>query len=101
MAVQLSPETQRRVELMFAPSTRAEVTELLVNECGANLPLLQNLDEVQLERFRFAALKLSDGSLEKLHKAIALAKLDWRDLLASAGFHSANSHTSWLPKKPQ
>lgn len=59
--VPLSPETQRRLELVFAPDDRSEAAELLTTECGTNLPFLEKLDMFQLERFRFAALKLSEG----------------------------------------
>ena len=42
---------------------RREATELLVTEYGTNLPFLDKLDMYQLERFRFAALKLSDDMI--------------------------------------
>jgi hypothetical protein len=84
--VPLSPETRRRLELLFAPDQHAEATQLLVDECGNNLPCLERLDMFQLERFRFAALKLSEGDLAKLWYAVDLAQRDWRDLLVFAGF---------------
>ncbi|MDR3401841.1 MAG: hypothetical protein P4L99_05010 [Chthoniobacter sp.] len=94
----LSPETSRRVELLFAPEQRAEVTRLLFEECGNNLPFLENRDEQGLERFQFAALKLSGGDLHGLREAIDLAKLDWRDLLVAAGFaHDPLEHQRWIP----
>jgi hypothetical protein len=49
-------------------------------------PAVQNASEVALERFQFAALKLSDGNLDKLNRAVDLANRDWRDLLMAAGF---------------
>jgi hypothetical protein len=60
---------------------------------------LEKLNEIELERFRFAALKLSAGSIDKLKEAIALAKADWRDLLVSAKFWTADSHKSWFPDR--
>jgi hypothetical protein len=53
-----------------------------------------------MERWRFSALKLSGGNIEKLSKAIELAKLDWRDLLVSAGFDDVDAHIHWVPKSP-
>lgn len=98
MNTRLSTETKRRIDKLFAPSQRDEVTRLLQDECGNNLPLLENYDEIQLERFRFAALKLSVGCLSKLHDAVRLAKVDWRDLLVSAEFaNDVNAHKHWFP----
>jgi hypothetical protein len=53
-----------------------------------------------MERWRFSALKLSEGNIEKLSKAIELAKLDWRDLLVSAGFDAVDARIRWVPKSP-
>jgi hypothetical protein len=97
MSQRLSPDTEARVEALFPPESRAEVADLLIHQCGNNLPLLEKLDEFELERFQFAALKLSGGSVDKLRKAIQLAKSDWRDLLVSAGFGDVNAHKTWFP----
>jgi hypothetical protein len=92
----LSPATQRHVDRLFEPAQRAEAVRLLVEECGNNLPMLESLDAVQLERYRFAALKLGGGSLDGLRQAIALAKTDWRDLLMNAGFvFDVQTHERW------
>jgi hypothetical protein len=83
----LSPQTQERIDLLFKEKIdREEVARLLIEECGNNLPFLQDLDEHGLERFRFAVLKLSEGDLAKLKSALNLAKTDWRDLLVAADF---------------
>jgi hypothetical protein len=100
MNAQLSPETRRRIDALFAQPERDTVARLLQSECGNNLPLLERFNEVQLERVRFAALKLSSGNLKKLHDAIRLAKEDWRDLLVSAQFaDDVNAHSHWFPNK--
>jgi hypothetical protein len=92
----LSPATRQHLERLFAPQQRAEAERLLAEECGNNLPVLENLDPVQLERYRFAALKLSGGTLDGLRRAVALAKRDWRDLLMNAGFgHDVHAHERW------
>jgi hypothetical protein len=97
--VPLSSETQRRIDLLFSPDQRDEVSVLLREECGDNLPLLpKGREEAYYDRFRFAALKFSNGDLDKLQKAIRLAKADWRDLLVAAGFANyIKIHQSWLP----
>jgi hypothetical protein len=97
MPIPLSPETRRRLDLLFRPKDRADAVELLVKECGNNLPFLEKLDEYQLERFRFAALKISGGDLNKLYRAVELAQRDWRDLLVAAGFgDDVEAHNRWL-----
>jgi hypothetical protein len=94
----LSPETQRRLDILFRQEERAEVARLLAEQCGNNLPFLENLDEQGLERFQFAALKLSGGDLSRLRNVIDLAKSDWRDLLMAAGFgEDTRAHVYWMP----
>ena len=99
-APELSSETERRIALLFIPSDREVVRKLLLEECGNNLPFLEHLDTAAMDRFRFAALKLSDGCLDRLRNALRLAKQDWRDLLVAAGFADRiDAHTSWLPDR--
>lgn len=94
----LSPATRLRLDLMFRPEERADAARLLVEQCGNNLPFLENLDAQRLERFQFAALKLSRGNLAGLLRATDLAKADWRDLLMAAGFgEDVRAHESWMP----
>jgi len=96
----LSAETLKRLEILFKEEDRPVAAQLLEDECGNNLPFLEELDAHRLERFRFAALKLSGGDLDKLREAIKMAKVDWRDLLMMAGFgHSLTEHERWWPQK--
>src|SRR5262245_871663 len=98
-ATDLSSETRRRLEILFRAEDRAVAARMLAEECGNNLPFLEKLDEHGLERFQFAALKLSGGDLMRLRDAIELAKSDWRDLLMAAGFgHDIRSHERWDPE---
>ncbi len=99
MSLPISQETERRIAALFPPSSKAEVSELLINQCGNNLPFCGNDDELQLERIRFSALKLSAGNIDKLKDAIKLAKTDWRDLLVAAGFaNDTTAHKRWIPR---
>ncbi|OLB97478.1 MAG: hypothetical protein AUI02_00910 [Acidobacteria bacterium 13_2_20CM_2_57_12] len=98
MSPRLSQDTERRIAALFPPSSRAEVSELLIVQCGNNLPFCDGDDEFQLERIRFSALKLSAGNIGKLRDAIKLAKTDWRDLLVAAGFaDDPAAHKRWIP----
>jgi hypothetical protein len=83
--VPLSPETRRRLDVLF-PGRNREEAEALLLECGDS------------DRLRFAALKLSGGNYRKLVEAVELAKIDWRDLLMAAGFgYDVRAHEDWEP----
>ena len=95
----LSPETIRRVEILFRPEDRETAIALLRDQCGDNLAFGKNADMYTLERPRLAALKLSDGNLPGLERAVRLAQGDWRDLLVAAGFaNDSGAHRKWEPK---
>ena len=95
----LSPETTRRLDILFRPEDREAAKTLLYERCGNNLPLLGKYDMYQLERFRFAALKYSDGDLSRLEAAVKLGQEDWRDLLVTSGFaNDIEAHRRWEPK---
>jgi len=97
----LTPACEQRIALLFAPDEVALVRALLLEECGNRLPLLEQADSATMDRYRFAALKLSAGSLDKLERALSVAITDWRDLLVAAGFgHSVTAHLEWQPEPP-
>lgn len=97
----LTPETQRRLEILFAPEQREAARVKLETDCANNLPFCEKLDPVGLERIRFAVLKLSAGGLANLAREIAQAQCDWRDTLMAAGFgHDVNAHQRWFPEPP-
>lgn len=96
--VPLSADTVRRLDALFAESERAAATELLVTQCGDQLPFNEGSDPVRLERIRFAVLKLSGGDLGRLGEVVAQAKVDSRDVLVAAGFGAdVTAHRSWQP----
>jgi hypothetical protein len=95
----LSPETLRRIDILYSIEDRDRARTLLYEQCGNNLPFLEKADMFKLERFRFAAMKYSDGNLPKLERAAKLAQQDWRDLLVATGFaNDINAHRRWEPK---
>jgi hypothetical protein len=97
-ATGLSPETTRRLDALFVGPARQRATDLLIAQCGNNLPFCEGSDARGLERIRFAALKLSNGDLAKLQKAVEIAMTDWRDVLVAAGFgNDVRAHESWFP----
>jgi hypothetical protein len=89
-------ELTRKIIQRLFPENSAEVADLLVTECGRNLPLMADSNERSLERVQLAALKISNGDLDKLLEAIRIAHIDWRDVLVAAGFaDSLSAHTGW------
>lgn len=100
LAGPLTPLTRAHLATLF-PAAQEPVAELLVRECGVNLPFCENADAAALERLRCAALKLSAGRWDKLKSAVALAKTDWRDLLMAAEFGTdVEAHLRWQPSPP-
>jgi hypothetical protein len=98
MGPPLSEDTSRRLKALFPGEEAAEAERLLVRECGNDLPFCERSSSRGLERIRFAVLKLSDGSLERLRSAIDLARTDWRDVLVAAGFaNDPCAHFGWHP----
>ena len=96
--VLLSAATKLRLDVLFPGSERSEAEELLIEAVETSSPFLDQADEIDLERFRFAVLKLSDGRMEGLRDAVNLAKIDWRDLLMAAGFgEDVDAHNHWMP----
>jgi hypothetical protein len=97
--INLSPLTRRHVEALFPPEDVAPAERLLAEECAEALPAIAKpATPDSLERIRFAALRVSGGSLPRLREAIALARLDWRDLLMEADFaDDPDAHRSWRP----
>ena len=73
MVAALSEATWEKVRALFPPTQHDEVAAILQNQCGNNLPFLGKETPEGLERFRFAALKLSRGRINKLADAVRLA----------------------------
>ncbi len=94
--IELSPATLCHLAVMFEPQDHAAAEELLTRDCAENLPLWYDISPVGLDRVRFAAWRVSDGSLERLAEPIQLARTDWSDLLVAAGFaHDPKAHGKW------
>jgi hypothetical protein len=87
-----------RIRFLYPQSEWSTVEDLLIHECGDNLPFVEPSFTRLAERIRFAVLKLSHGDLAKLKREIREAQVDWRDTLVAAGFgHDASTHRKWKP----
>src|SRR5579863_1516236 len=63
----ISQQTEERIALLFPLDwQRVLVRTILSEQCGSNLPLMKSASEAALERLQFAALKLSEGNLDRL-----------------------------------
>ncbi|MEM9414472.1 MAG: hypothetical protein AAGA29_03205 [Planctomycetota bacterium] len=84
--------------MLFFGDERDQAADLLVHQCGQNLPFFGDAHPEDLDRYLLAALKVSQGNMDFLIAAVELAKADWRDLLMSAGFgHDVSAHMHWYP----
>lgn len=92
----ISKNTLKLAQHLFPAEEWEAAVALLETRYGNDFPLGKSKGDPKAERIRFAALKFSGGDLKRLHDAIQLARTDWRDLLAAAGFgHSVTAHSEW------
>ena len=93
----LDCKTLAKLEQLFPKEQRTAAAALLETHCGTGPPLVTAQGLEGIERIRCAVLKISEGSLEKLHAAVQHANNDWRDVLVAAGFaNNVLAHLSWL-----
>ena len=91
-----TPLVQNHIMRLFPLEEQEEVAHLLQEDCSTVLRCADNASPESFERVQCAALKLSEGRIDKLYDAISLAQTDWRDLLVSAGFaEDTQAHKDW------
>jgi hypothetical protein len=94
--IPLTPRLAAKLAAIFPPEDRTFAEQWLIAECGSDLPLIHSAPEL-LQRVRAAALKFSQGSLDRLALATRSAQQDWRDLLMAADFgQDVHAHQAWL-----
>lgn len=93
----LTPDTLWLVDHFFKPADRLEARRVLEQQIARQLPFCEKADDAALERLRFAAIKVSDGNLKRLHHTVREAQKDWRDLLMGADFgFRVTDHRNWF-----
>lgn len=81
---------------MYSKSEGIVISDLLYRAVSANIPFCNNSSPEEMERIRFAILKMTKQSPLNLAVGIYLAQSDWRDLLMSAGFgEDVAQHMAW------
>ncbi len=92
----LSDKTKNLVSRLYKSREAMEVCDILDRECGTEALSCEGWSPEQMERIRFAVLKLVKENAFEMEAAIKLAQLDWRDLLMSAGFgEDLIAHELW------
>ena len=74
--VPLESETLRQLEVAFTPELRDEAKRILEEQCGKNIP---GWEIFSIADLRVTIIKASGGSLERLQRAVDVAKVDFRD----------------------
>jgi hypothetical protein len=94
---ELSPNTEYLVHTLYKSREAKEIGDILEIDCGTESLGCDGWTPVQMERIRFAVLKLAIESDSGLDAALNLVSRDWRDLLMSAGFgDDLNAHVKWF-----
>ena len=95
----LSSKTEFLVSTAFCESTdayRREIVVLLETEIGQNIPFCEEASPEDMERIRFAVIRLIAEDNMCQSAVIQLARTDWRDLLMAAEFaYNPGAHIAW------
>lgn len=92
----LSEKTLEAIDNLFSPKERVSIQELLESECSKLALGCESWTDTQMERIWFAVLKLGSNNSQLFLEAVELARIDWRDLLISAGFgDDIQAHEKW------
>jgi len=93
---ELSPNTVFLVQRLYKSREAKEISEILEIECGTESLGFDDWTPVEMERIRFAVLKLATENDSGLDRALKLVTTDWRDLLMVAGFgEDLKAHEKW------
>jgi len=93
---ELSQNTEQLIGVLYKQEEADSLRTRLENECGTVSLGCEGWSPSEMERIRFAVLKLGALSQSDLEAAIKLANTDWRDLLMAAGFgEDIGAHEKW------
>ena len=98
--IELSTRQKFLLQKKFPAEIFHQIKCCIEQNAGKTIPFCGNSSPSQLDRIRFAIIKLSEGCPMQLNKAIELAHNDWRDLLMSAEFGAnPHEHNLWFDKE--
>ncbi|MBP9855672.1 MAG: hypothetical protein KBD53_12455 [Candidatus Omnitrophica bacterium] len=95
----LSKKTEKLIEKLFdSDEERQRISKILINKCGNNVPFCEKSTPEEIERIRFAVLKVTSEE-GKFEEWVKLACLDWRDIFIAAGFaNDIKVHQWWADR---
>jgi len=98
--LELSSRQELLLKRTFQKDNFLAAKSALEVKAGKTIPFCGNSSSEQLDRIRFAIIKLSGGCTEALDNAIELAHTDWRKLLISADFGvNPIEHDNWFKEE--
>lgn len=98
--IELSARQKFLLQKKFPAENFHQIRCRIEQNAGKTIPFCGNSRPSQLDRIRFAIIKLSDGCPSQLDKAIELAHNDWRSLLMSAEFGTdPHEHNHWFDRE--
>jgi hypothetical protein len=96
-AIALSERTRTLIATLFSHTDGVVVSDLLYRAVSGNIPFCSNSSPEDMERIRFAIIKMTKQSPLNLAVGIYMAQSDWRDLLMWAGFgNNSAEHMTWF-----
>lgn len=99
MALLLSKRVDRLLAIVVEEPNRSRLAARLQEEAANNIPFHEKSKANDMDRIRFAILKLISENPSSEDAVFDLAKLDWRDLFMGAGFgYDAKEHVKWYQR---
>ena len=99
MPISLSRRTTILLESCIPVDARDEITAMLIAEVSENIPWNAGSTSEDMERIRFAIIKLTLENRKNLTVAIDQAQRDWRNLLMMADFaDDIHEHLNWFDR---
>ena len=87
MSAPLGPIVEAEIRERFPA---ADVAAVIARLERAVLPFGSRAAPSERPRVHLAIIKLAEGNLEKLGRAVEVAEQDWRDVLVASGFGNAD-----------
>ena len=95
----LSKRTKELIHCLYKSDEALTVCDMLEVKCGTEALSCDGWTPENMERIRFAVLKLAYENTLDLRAALSLAQSDWRDLLMFAGFgQDVKAHEKWAKR---
>ena len=98
--IALSERTLHLITTLFPIPDGVVIADVLRRAVSENIPFCDNASPEEMERIRFAILKMTVSSPLNLAVGIQMAQSDWRDLLMNVGFGDDTSrHLDWYAEQ--